>query len=134
MDADTLRVTSRADQQERRRAGANVVCMETLWRIEMLGGLRARRGDHVITRFRSQATGLLLAYLALHTQRAHPREELLVLLWPDADPAAGRLRLRVALHALRKQLEHPGTCPGRLLLADPLHVRLNPDAITTDVA
>jgi hypothetical protein len=46
--------------------------MEPVWRIELFGGLRARRGDQVVTRFRTQKTGALLAYLAYYCQRTHP--------------------------------------------------------------
>src|SRR5207244_1626172 len=45
-------------------------CMETLWRIEMLGGLRAVSAQQAITRFRSHKTGALLAYLAFYRERA----------------------------------------------------------------
>jgi DNA-binding SARP family transcriptional activator len=44
--------------------------METQWRIELLGGLRATRGDQDISRFRSQKTGALVAYLAYHLSLA----------------------------------------------------------------
>ena len=55
-------------------------------------------------------------------------------LWPEAEPEAGRLRLRVALSALRRQLEPPGVTPGGVLIADRSTVRLNSEAVTTDVA
>jgi DNA-binding SARP family transcriptional activator len=54
--------------------------MDTPWRIEMLGWLRASQGDRLLTRFRSQQTGALLAYLAYHPDRPHPRELLVELL------------------------------------------------------
>jgi DNA-binding SARP family transcriptional activator len=43
--------------------------MAILWRIEFFGGLRARRDNEVITRFRTQKTAALLAYLALGPAR-----------------------------------------------------------------
>ena len=107
--------------------------METPWRIEAFGGLTARRGDHVITRFASSRIGGLLARLALFPQRAHPREELIDLLWPDADLDAGRLNLRVALASLRRQLEPPDVPPGSVLIADRAVVRLHPAAGLCDV-
>src|SRR5438128_4523878 len=108
--------------------------MDATWRIEMLGWLRAVQGDRVISRFRSQQTGALLAYLAYHRHRSHPREVLIELLWPGCDPASGRHRLRMALSSLRHQLEPPGTPPGTVLVADRLSIQLNPVACETDVS
>lgn len=102
------------------------------WRIELLGGLRAVSGEVTVTRFRTQKTGFLLAYLALYRHRAHARETLAELLWPE-DEEAGRHNLRNALSALRRQLELPGMHAGPVLLADRFTVRLNPALVTTDV-
>ncbi|MBW3622685.1 MAG: AAA family ATPase, partial [Armatimonadetes bacterium] len=101
--------------------------------IELLGGLAVRSDDEVVARFRTQKTAVLLAYLATYLHRQHAREELVDLLWPDADLDAGRTSLRTALASLRKQLEPPGTPEGRILMADRLHVQLNPEAVTTDL-
>jgi class 3 adenylate cyclase len=123
--------------------------MNALWRIELLGGLRAlRRGtpepgtpaergcevDQVVSHFQTQKTGALLAYLAYYPQRPHRREELIELLWPEADLDSGRNRLSLALTWLRHQLEVTGTPQEPILIADRTAVRLNADAITTDVA
>src|SRR5437867_1203312 len=108
--------------------------METLWRIELLGGLRATHADRVIQQFRSQRAGALLAYLALYRDRSHPREALIEMLWPECEPEMGRMRLRVELSSLRKQLEPPGVPAGAVLLADRVVVQLNPAIVTTDVA
>src|SRR2546425_1275990 len=113
--------------------------LEGRWRIELLGHLRATRGDRGIKRFRSQQTGALLAYLAFYPHRAHQREELIELLWPECEPRAGRQRLNIALSSLRQQLEpQPASTLNSQLLtvivADRASVRLHPEAITTDVA
>src|SRR5438067_3087760 len=100
----------------------------------MLGGLRAVRGERVVTRFETRKTAALLAYLAYHRHRGHPRELLAELLWPEEDPSATRVRLRAALVALRKVLEGKDVPGGAVLLADWTSVRLSPDAVTTDVA
>src|SRR5712692_1297104 len=111
---------------------------EGRWRIELLGGLRATQRNRVIERFRSQKTGVLLAYLAYHCHRTHQREALIELLWPACEPHSGRQRLSTALSWLRHQLEPlPRSGPmlaGAVLIADRASVRLNPEAITTDVA
>ncbi|HEX8238013.1 MAG TPA: tetratricopeptide repeat protein [Abditibacteriaceae bacterium] len=103
-------------------------------RIELFNGLCVRVGTQTITRFRSQKTAELLAYLAFHPQRMHPREVLIGLLWPEFDTSAARKSLRVALSSLRHQLEPPGVAPGSIILADPSAVGLHAGAIATDVA
>lgn len=115
--------------------------MDVRWRFELLGGLRAERGDQVILHFRTHKTGELLAYLAYHPQRPHRREELIELLWPECAPVAGRNRLKTELSWLRRQMEPeqvegPGTTssPVPLIVADRDSVRLNPAAFSTDVA
>lgn len=108
--------------------------LEQPWRIEMFGGLRARQGDRTIQRFQTVKTGALLAYLAYYPNRNHPRELLIDQLWPDVDLDAGRMSLRTALASLRRQFEPPGTPAGSVLVADRVHVRLNPQVFTTDVA
>lgn len=103
-------------------------------RIELLGGLRVRLGDRVITRFQTQKTGALLAYLALHAGKSFPRETMAELLWPDGDPGAIRNRLNQAISSLRRQLHPPGSEPGFVLQADHLALQLNSPTVTTDVA
>ncbi len=108
--------------------------MHTPWRIELLGWLRAVSEDRVLTRFRTQKTGGLLAYLAYYRHRSHPRESLIELFWPECDPSLGRQSLRKALSSLRHQLEPPDLSPGSILLTDRSMVQLNPAACDTDVA
>src|ERR1017187_477930 len=96
------------------------------WRVEMLGGLRVVQSDRTITRFQTQKTGSLLAYLALHLFTAHSREVLAELLWPGADPIAVRNRLNQAVSSLRRQLEPPGIVYGSVLISDQRTLRLNP--------
>ncbi|MGC4042656.1 MAG: tetratricopeptide repeat protein [Armatimonas sp.] len=108
--------------------------MQSPWRIELLGWLRAENDGSLVTRFATRKTAALLARLALWPQRTHSREELAELLWPDTDFELSRTRLRQALTSLRHQLEPPGVTPGSVIIADRTHIRLNPEAITTDVA
>jgi DNA-binding SARP family transcriptional activator len=47
-----------------------------------------RQGGRTVTRFRTQKTAALLAYLAFHKEGPTPsrREALIERLWPDAPP------------------------------------------------
>ena len=74
------------------------------YRIYCFGGLRFESDSAIITRFRTQKTASLLAYLALH-RGPQPREILADLLWPGDEPTAARHSLRMALSSLRGQLE-----------------------------
>ncbi len=107
--------------------------MMTRWRIQLFGGLQATSNDQVVERFRTKKAGIFLAFLAYH-DRAHPREVLTELLWPEDDPVAGRTRLRLALASLRRQLEPPGVEAGAVLQASRDAICLNSSAVTTDVA
>jgi predicted ATPase/DNA-binding SARP family transcriptional activator len=108
--------------------------MEIQWRIALLGELRAEGDNRIVTRFRRQKTGVLLAYMAYYLQRSHLRDMLIDLLWPEGNIQAGRNNLSVAVSGLRHQLEPPGVPTGAVLVADRTSVRLNPASITTDVA
>jgi DNA-binding SARP family transcriptional activator len=76
----------------------------------------------------------LLAYLACHPDRPHPRDVLIELLWPESDPDVARHNLRESLSSLRHQLELPGTLRGTVLVADHAFVRLNGEAVSTDLS
>lgn len=69
-------------------------------RVELLGGLRIG-DDHRRLVGRPAA---LLAILALTPRVPQTRGRLAAALWPDADSAAARNNLSVALHALRKSI------------------------------
>jgi DNA-binding SARP family transcriptional activator len=104
------------------------------WRIELLGGLRARRGDVVIDRFATRKTGALLARLAYYPDRIHSREELMELFWPEMDVDAARHNLRQTLFTLRRLMEPPGKSAEPVLLSDQSSIRLAPGYALTDVA
>lgn len=108
--------------------------MGAFWQIRLFGTLEARQGDTVVSRFATSRVAALLARLALLPRRAHSREELAGLLWPEADEEAGRLNLRVALSSLRRQLEPPGASSGSVLVTDRVSIRLNPQACSSDAA
>ena len=100
------------------------------WQVRLLGGFEIDDGRHRHTRLRSRAAMLLLARVALAPARDHAREELASLLWPDADAAACRARLRQTLSLLKAVLEPPGAAP--VLLADRRVLRVAPGALWCD--
>jgi predicted ATPase len=104
-----------------------------VWQIQLLGGLRATRGNAVIAQFPSRPIAMLLARLALEPQRRHAREELIDLLWPDVDLDVGRNRLRQVLSTLRRLLEPPDVPPYSVLNADRQTIALTADAVSCDV-
>ncbi len=71
-----------------------------------------------VTRFRTQKTASLFAFLALRAGVPQPREELIERFWPESDLDTGRMSLRTALAALRKDF-------GSALHADKVFVTLN---------
>ena len=110
--------------------------MRQRWHIRLMGGLcvESIEGEaREIERFRTQKTAALLAYLAYHGRTSHSRELLMELFWPDCEPESARHSLRMALSALRRQLEE-GANSGAVLRADRFHVSLQGAAVSTDVA
>jgi DNA-binding SARP family transcriptional activator len=108
--------------------------METRWRIYLLSGFRVEGCGRILTRFRTQKAAALLTYLAYYLPRPRHRDSLVELLWPACAPQAGRNNLSRELCGLRDQLEPPEFPPGTVLQADRFWVRLQPDAVSTDVA
>jgi predicted ATPase/DNA-binding SARP family transcriptional activator/Tfp pilus assembly protein PilF len=108
--------------------------MDQSWQIDLLGRLWGWREGQSILQFRTQKSGLLLAYLALHRRHPTPRDVLAELLWPGSTTAAGRRNLRVELAALRSQLERPPVPTGSIFIARRASVQLDPRAVDTDVA
>jgi len=104
-----------------------------LWRVQLLGGLRAQRGPITLPQLGSRGVGALLARLALYPQRSHAREELIELLWPGVELDTGRNRLRQALFTLRQLLEPAGTVNAPVLVADRHSVRVVAGALDCDV-
>lgn len=99
----------------------------------MLGGLAVVQGDRRISRFQTQKTGALLAYLALNAGKNHSREALAEMLWPDGDPIAIRNRLNQAISSLRRQLHPPELGPGTVLVTDHHSIGINSQTVSTDV-
>ena len=117
--------------------------MPISWRIELLGGLRARRLDEAapqnaapalpLDHFRSRGEGALLGLLAF-SARPHTREVLSERLWPQHDPRLSRNHLRVVLSALRRQLIEWDEAAAELLIVERASIAINSHRVTTDVA
>jgi predicted ATPase len=102
------------------------------WQVRLLGAVEAFDGVQRIQRFPSRAVAALLARLALAPDRAHPREELVELLWPGVALDVGRNRLRQALSTLKSLLEPAGQAGHGVLQADRLAVRVVRGALGCD--
>ncbi|MBI1293420.1 hypothetical protein GC175_00495 [bacterium] len=85
--------------------------MTTTINLNVLGPLLIENEHHQPIGIGQRKHQALLAYLAVEHQRAHSRESLLGLLWPDSSPEKARLSLRVTLAALKKKLEAEGGAP-----------------------
>ncbi len=108
------------------------------WRIELLGGIKARRGRTVVSEFRTRRAAILLARLSLNA-RPHRREDLIAMLWPDATPSAGRQNLSQSLSELRRRLEAPHECEfvfatRELVWLDREHLRTDVDEFERTLA
>ena len=108
--------------------------LNSIWRIELLGGVCLRHQERVLHSFKTRRMTILLARLACFPERAHPRDTLAEELWPDEEPDTLRERFRQTLSMLRRELEPEGTVSGSVLSADRSTVRLSPGSFSTDVA
>ena len=102
------------------------------WRLCLLGGLALRDPAGQAVRLPGPTAALLLARLSLPPQRAHAREELVEILWPGVETAAGRNRLRQLLSVLRTLLQRPDG--PAVIEADRQTLRIAPGALDSDVA
>jgi DNA-binding SARP family transcriptional activator len=71
--------------------------------VHMLGGFSMTIGDLTVKLPASRGLSLL-KYLLLHHKQNIPREVLMDIFWPDAEPETARNNLNVAMHSLRKAL------------------------------
>lgn len=106
--------------------------MSTSWRIILFGSLTAQCGGRLVSRFRTEKTASLFAFLAYFADRSHSREFLAELFWPDSEPEASAHSLRVALSSLRNQFAIPQRSES-LIQSTRREVRLDPQLFATDV-
>ncbi len=86
-----------------------------LLQVQVLGKLRLRHDETVIDRFPTRRVEELLAFLLLHREREHTREQLIDLLWPGHPPTNGRASLSTALWRLGGVFRGMGVSPEKFL-------------------
>jgi DNA-binding SARP family transcriptional activator len=98
-------------------------------RINTFGGLSLHQDGGPITGAPTQRRRLaLFALLAVAGEKGMSRDKLLVMLWPDGDPAKSRHALNQILSAQRRYFSDARLFDGKKT------VRLNAAVITSDVA
>lgn len=98
------------------------------WRITLFGTLTAECEGQRITRFQTQKTALVFAYLAINPGQELLREVLCDTFWPDSEPEAARASLNQAIASIRKSF---GT--HDLLITDRRYVAVDYDRVEVDV-
>jgi DNA-binding SARP family transcriptional activator len=84
--------------------------------ISLLGSFQVLLNGTPVTAFESVKVRALLAYLAAENARAHTRESLATLLWPDWPQQSAMNNLRYALADLRKNIGDRETQPPFLFV------------------
>ena len=103
------------------------------WRIELFGGLQILQEGGKPVQLLPQQPNALLAYLALHLQRSHTREELIERLWPEEQAGDVQKKMRNSLHLLRQRFEQPPLDQAHLLRITRQTIGLDPNFVSTDV-
>ncbi len=115
-------------QQESAEVGERSSTIATL-RVGLLGGFRVERAGVAIPDFvwQRRSAKRLTKLLATRPSHALHREQILEILWPNADVDSARNSLAKALHAARRALE-----PGRLPREDSAYLHVRDDMITLE--
>jgi DNA-binding SARP family transcriptional activator/predicted ATPase len=96
-------------------------------RVNLLGSFQVRLGEAQITRFESNKVRALLAYLAVESGKAHHREYLAELFWPNMTAVRSKSNLSGALYNLRRLIgDHQADPPYLLRSRDT--VQFNPQS------
>ena len=102
------------------------------WQLRLLGDVVLTGPSGEPRHLPGRAAAALLAQLAMAPDRAHGRETLIDRLWPEADLAVGRNRLRQLLSTMKAALVADAGQPP-LLVAGRQTLRLQPAALSCDV-
>jgi DNA-binding SARP family transcriptional activator len=102
--------------------------------VQVLGAFRVSIGDQLVERCASSRGRAVFTYLVTHRGQIVSRDVLMETFWPDADPAAARNSLNVALHSLRRSLMAAGGGHQPVVLFEHGQYSLNPGlALWVDV-
>jgi len=95
--------------------------------ISLFGPFRVMLDGAPVTEFKTNKVQALLAYLAVEADRAHDRQKLAGLLWPDQPEQAARINLRTSLHRLRQAIHAADESPFLLLTREAVQFDLASD-------
>jgi DNA-binding SARP family transcriptional activator len=90
----------------------------------MLGSFRFTLQDQPVAQPPGGRGGMLFKYLVCHHRRQVPREQLMELFWPQADPEMARNRLNVTLNSLRQALRQ--VTPAEIVIFEDGKYALDP--------
>lgn len=99
----------------------------TQLRIRLLGSFQVGLDESPITNFESNKVRALLAYLTVESKKAHGREKLAALFWPDMPAKRANSNLSQALYNLRRLIQDQQVEPPYLLRSRDV-VQFNPDS------
>jgi DNA-binding SARP family transcriptional activator len=98
-----------------------------LLQVRVLGKLRLRHDETVIDHFPTRRVEELLAFLLLHREREHTREQLIDILWTGPTPTNGRASLSTALWRLGGVFRGLGMSPENFLSSSRDWISLAPE-------
>ena len=75
------------------------------WELSLLGDFRVELDGSPVSDFGTDKARALLAYVCVEASRAHRRDALAGLLWPEQPDEVARHNLRQTLYRLRQVLE-----------------------------
>jgi DNA-binding SARP family transcriptional activator/predicted ATPase len=100
--------------------------------LDLFGGFQAAIDGQIASGFATDKVRALLIYLAVESDRAHRRDFLAGLLWPELPNQDARRNLRKSLHRLREALGQ--SLSDQLLDVDRQSVGLNAQHLDLDLA
>ena len=103
--------------------------MMTQYKLTLFGGFNFISPDDATVNISAKKAKALLAYLALHPNKAQQRETLAELLWADCNSSQAKQSLRQTLSALRKIFDKGES----IIDTDPQTVFLHKDPLEIDV-